>query len=127
MKRFLTWAVLFIACCISTSAWAATVGRIDGTLTDAQTKEPLVGVTVSVVGTGVGGFSDADGKYSIINVSAGTYMLRISSVGYETVEVEGLSVSANHSTLHDQAMTATATELGKVIKVTAENPMILRD
>ena len=77
---------------------------VTGTVTDAETSEPLVGANVVVQGTDVGAATDETGTYSV-SVGAGTYTIAASVIGYETstksVEVSGdvtldfgLSVSA---------------------------------
>jgi TonB-linked SusC/RagA family outer membrane protein len=57
--------------------------KISGTISDAQTKEPIPGATVAIVGTNKGISSDFDGNYTI-EVSIGE-TLAFSSLGYETV------------------------------------------
>ena len=46
-------------------------GKIVGTVTDKTTGEPLLGVTVSISGTLLGGITDLDGYYRIKNVPVG--------------------------------------------------------
>lgn len=60
-------------------------GKIIGKVVDETTKEPIPGVNVLVVGTTFGSATDLDGNFSINNVDVGSYQVRISSVGYNTV------------------------------------------
>jgi len=61
-------------------------GTISGrVLTEAQ--QPVVGAQVHLVGTGLGTLSNADGRYTIVNVPAGTYRLRSERIGSRAVEV----------------------------------------
>lgn len=60
---------------------------VTGVVTDKQTGEPLIGVSVAVKGTTRGSITDLDGKFSIPNVSVGE-VLSISYVGYTTQEME---------------------------------------
>ena len=53
---------------------------ISGTVSDASTKEPLVGVTIQVAGTTNGAATDFDGKFTL-KVGAGQKLV-ISFVGY---------------------------------------------
>ncbi|GIR57419.1 MAG: hypothetical protein CM15mP64_8310 [Candidatus Neomarinimicrobiota bacterium] len=48
-------------------------GKITGNIKDSSSNEPLVGVSVMVVGKGIGADTDQDGRYSIINVPIGKY------------------------------------------------------
>jgi outer membrane receptor protein involved in Fe transport len=96
-------------------------------ITDAQTGEPVVGVTVMVMGTSLGASTDAEGRYSILNVPVGTYTLQISSVGYASIEVSNVAVSADLTTYQSHAMSSEATDIGTTIQVVAEAPMVIPD
>ena len=48
-------------------------GKIAGYVTDASTKEPLVGVSIIVLDKGIGADTDSNGRFIIINVPIGTY------------------------------------------------------
>ncbi|MCB0530086.1 MAG: SusC/RagA family TonB-linked outer membrane protein, partial [Saprospiraceae bacterium] len=62
-----------------------------GKVTDAENGEPLIGATVSVVGTTRGAVTDIDGKYSV-DVPDGSTQLRFAYTGYAE-EVVTLSSS----------------------------------
>ena len=55
-------------------------GRIAGTVSDSA-KRPLDNASVSVVGTRYGAISDASGRYTVNNVPAGTYTVRVQRIG----------------------------------------------
>ena len=74
---------------VTLSAWTGTaIGQtasIRGFVTDADDREPLVGVNVvleSDTGGLRGGVTDGDGIYNLTRIPAGTYVLRFSFVGY---------------------------------------------
>jgi len=73
--------LLGMAFVFSASANAQTV---TGVVTDAETDEPLTGVTVVVQGTTVGASTDIDGRYEI-EVPEDRNTLEFSFVGYETI------------------------------------------
>ncbi|MFO7852251.1 MAG: SusC/RagA family TonB-linked outer membrane protein [Bacteroidota bacterium] len=75
---------LFLALTFSVTAIAQQV--ITGTVTEAETGDPLVGVTVMVEGTTIGSITNADGSYEI-EVPQDMETLVFSFVGYSTVEV----------------------------------------
>lgn len=127
MKPKLLIAACIIACLLAGSAFGAVVGRITGTVTDSKTKEPLVGVSVSIVGTTMGAKTGLDGKYTILNVPVGTYTLAFSSVGYGKIDVENIHVSVDLATFRDQELTSEVTETGKIITVRAERPLVNKD
>ena len=53
-------------------ALSQTTGKLRGVVSSAD-GQPLVGANVIVDGTTKGAATDADGKYTILNVEAGTY------------------------------------------------------
>lgn len=66
---------------------------ISGTVTDAQTGEPLVGANIFVMGTSTGTATDAGGNYSL-EVPDDVDSLRVTYIGYEAkfVAINGRSV-----------------------------------
>lgn len=62
---------------------------ITGVVTDQQTGEPLVGVTVMLSGTSTGTVTNSLGTFSL-KVPAGTTSLQFRYVGYESVTVSNL-------------------------------------
>ena len=84
--------VLFLILFLTLSAMTAMAGTIKGTVTDKQTKEPLTGATVQVVGTTQGAVVDIDGNY-ILQVPDGTYELVVRYVGYVDIAASGVKVA----------------------------------
>jgi len=60
--------------------------NIEGEIKDALTNEPLIGANVILTGTSLGGATDGAGKYTIRNVPSGSYTIRVTYIGYETIE-----------------------------------------
>lgn len=65
---------------------AVAQNRINGSVTDLQTGELLIGTNVVLEGTGRGATVDISGKFEIRNVPQGEYVLRVSFLGYETLK-----------------------------------------
>lgn len=82
MKNFL---VFFMALFLSFQLLAQQV-TISGTVTDAADGVGMVGVNIVEKGTSLGTITDTDGKFTL-SVSSNSSVLVISSIGYETVEV----------------------------------------
>lgn len=61
---------------------------ITGTITDAENKDPLIGVTVVVKGKMVGTVTNMDGAFSLNYSEAPPFTLIFSMVGYASQEVE---------------------------------------
>ncbi|WPR77088.1 TonB-dependent receptor [Algoriphagus sp. NG3] len=87
---------------------------ITGTVTDADSKETLVGVNILVKGKVAGTISDLSGKYSLNVNQAPPLTLVFSMIGYTTQEVE---ITSNQSTVDIQLMETTI--LGQEVVVSA--------
>ncbi|MBQ0021530.1 MAG: TonB-dependent receptor [Bacteroidales bacterium] len=81
---------LFLACMLMSASMAFAQSQISGSVLDAETGEPLIGVTVRVPGTNVGAITNADGKFSV-NLPAGKKNLSFSYMGMTTVQVAARS------------------------------------
>ncbi|MCH8986656.1 S8 family serine peptidase [Patescibacteria group bacterium] len=79
-------------------------GIIGGTVTDADTLDPISGATVTD-GTRLA-TTDVNGAYSIIDVPEGTYTVTASATGYNSVSQTGVAVVADTTTTVDFALTA---------------------
>ena len=108
------------------AAHSGTTGKIAGKVTDAQTKEPLPSVNVVIVGTTLGGASDIDGEYFILNIAPGTYQLKASAVGYTPAVIGSVSVTADQTTRIQFTLQPQSVELGEVV-VAATRPIVQKD
>ncbi|MCL4509715.1 MAG: TonB-dependent receptor [Bacteroidetes bacterium] len=111
---------------LSFVAIAGTTGKITGRVTDAATKEPLIGATIRIEGTRLGAATDLDGYYVIINVPPGTYKLQASMVGYTESMVTNVSVSIDYTTKIDVELNQ-GTITQKEVTVVAQRPLIRKD
>jgi outer membrane receptor protein involved in Fe transport len=87
----LTILILFI----SSSIFAAAIGKISGTVKDKKTGETLVGVTVKIAGTKLGASTDIEGRFMIAGLTTGTYTLEVSYVGYVTQTITDVEIKEN--------------------------------
>jgi iron complex outermembrane receptor protein len=60
---------------------------IGGNVVEASTNQPLIGVSIQVKGKVIGTITDAAGKFTLTTTSVPPFVLIISSVGFETQEV----------------------------------------
>lgn len=58
-------------------------GKINGTILDSETRQPLAGANIILVGSNVGASSDMNGNFSIDADGSGEYELIFSYIGYE--------------------------------------------
>lgn len=90
IRTFTTKQALLL--CLLLASMSAMADKIRGRLVDEK-GEPVIGATVTLEKTSFGAVSDALGVYEIKNVPAGTYKVRITYVGYETVTIESKTVA----------------------------------
>ncbi len=82
-------------------------GTVRGTIFDSNNGEYLPGVTIFAEGTSAGTITDLEGQFNL-EISPGTYTLRISFISYETVLVENVIVEAGEETVLDELGMETA-------------------
>ncbi|MGB5288297.1 MAG: carboxypeptidase-like regulatory domain-containing protein, partial [Ignavibacteriaceae bacterium] len=81
---------------IATTVFAQSgVGKMSGVVLDADTRESLIGANIVILGTNLGAATDIDGNYFILNITPGTYSVKVSYVGYAPKTIEGVRVVAN--------------------------------
>ena len=90
--------IALISVLLATTAYAAEVGYIQGTVVDAATGTPMPYATVVVIGTKLGSQAQADGTYSIYGVPAGPCELKAVMIGYKAVEKNGVEVAVSRGT-----------------------------
>ena len=105
---------------------AQTTGKITGIITDAVTGEPLPGANVSLIGTNLGAASDIDGIYFVINVPVGSYEVKASMMGYETVTKTEVLVSIDRITSLNFELEEATIE-GEEIVVVAEREILHKE
>src|SRR5437016_13441050 len=62
--------------------WQQAEARVIGRVVDARTNAPLSSVRVYVVGTEIGVLTNADGRYELLGVAAGTHDVQGQRIGY---------------------------------------------
>ncbi len=123
-SRILTLFMLLVLLPILT--FAQSDGRIIGRVTDAETGEPLIGANVIIVGSSFGAATDLDGNYVIMNVDAGTYEIKASFLGYQTVVTSNVQVTGGLTTYIDVKLSSTDISTD-VVTVVAQKELIKKD
>jgi len=122
MKRMVTILFSLVLC----SSILLGQGRIRGKVTDLQTGEPLIGANVLITGTSFGAATDVNGNYEIRNLSAGTYDVRASYVGYQSISVSSVRVTNQLTTELDFQVPSEGISVDEIF-VVAERPLIQKD
>jgi len=116
--------VAFALCCALAPlpAFGGTTGRIAGRVVD-DAGQPVTAATIVLVGTRLGAYADAEGEYSILNVSPGVYDLKIGRLGFESVLIRDVRVTSDRTTRQDVRMGETTLQTAEVV-ITAERPPV---
>ena len=102
--------------------FAGTTGKLSGRVLDAK-KEPLPSANIVINGTTLGGVTDLDGYYSILNIPPGRYTVQFRLVGYRSFIANAVEISVDNTkkldvTLEDESITTDA------VVVTAQRPVV---
>jgi hypothetical protein len=89
-------------------------GTIQGKIIDAETKAPLIGTNVSLVGTVQGAASDMGGSFVISKVPVGSYVLRFDYMGYEQFKKTDVIVRSERITFVNVELKMVAIETDEV-------------
>ncbi len=98
---------------IAPTLWAQT-GSLSGTVTDAETGETFPGANVLLVELERGAATDVDGEFTITNIAAGTYTVRVSYIGYQTFE-DRIVIEPGQQTILDVALEPGAIGLDELV------------
>ena len=79
---------------LGTGSALAQTSRVEGTVRDAQTRDPVENARVSVVGTNLFALTNVNGYYAIENVPVGAYDVRVQVIGFQSVVFTNQRVSA---------------------------------
>ena len=124
----LNWSLLFwarplrncgvlLALLAATASWAQTPTQtVRGTILDATAKAPVIGATVVVLGVepALGGSTDADGRFRLSGVPVGRVKLRVTSIGYEDLLLNEVTVTAGKEVVLNLSLIERLTKLDEV-------------
>ncbi len=89
---------------------------------DADSRQPMTGVTVSIAGSNTSTTSDSLGIFKFINVPIGTQNLAFSATGYETKNYPGIEVSSGKEVFLEATLTEKITTLDEVMVTGGRKP-----
>ncbi len=90
---------------------------LSGKIVDAKTGEPLIGATVSLVGTYKGGSADFSGDYVVNDIKPSDYQIKFQFIGYETKIYNGISFSEGENKELNVRLKEQTESLGEVTVV----------
>ena len=95
-------------------------GTVAGTVTDAQTGQPLQGVSVALVGARLGATTRSDGSYEF-TAPAGQYLIRARLMGYE-MRADSITVTDGQTARHDFRLPQSVASLNAVVVTGTRQP-----
>ncbi len=99
-------------------------GKISGKVTDLETREPLIGATVKIVGTTMGASTDINGNFVILNVPVGSQTLECNYIGYKKVTIRDVRVISSQTTERNFQLPSDAYKLETAVDIVAERPLV---
>ena len=123
--KYKTLTVLIMIFVGFAQIWASS-GKIAGSVIDQSSGERLPGVNIIIEGTQLGGASDVEGDYYIINIPPGTYSVQAMLIGYKTIVKTAVNIISDRTTVVDFAMEESFIE-GELITVVSKRPAVEKD
>ena len=75
-------------------------GTVSGKVTDSTNDSPLIGANVILEGTSLGAATDGEGRYEIIGLAAGEYVITVSYIGFRNFK-ENISLESGQRITKD--------------------------
>ncbi len=118
--------ILSIIVLVSQFSFAGTTGKLAGRVTAKESGEPLIGANVMIEGSVLGAATDLDGNFYILQIPPGTYSIRFSMIGYQSLVINDVRMMVDLTTTANGALSESAVGLEEVV-VQAERAMIQTD
>jgi len=105
---------LFFLLLISGAIKAQKTGTIIGTIVDKNTQETIIGAIVQLENTQLGASTDLDGKFKIANIPVGSYNVKATLVGFQTLVKFNVNVTSGNDIMLDFEMVSENKQLKEV-------------
>jgi len=126
-KNLLFIRLIILLFLFSVSMQAGTTGKIAGQILDQDSGEPLIRANVVIEGTILGGTTDTNGEYYIINIPPGMYDVKVLYIGYQGIMKTDVRVNVDLTTRMDAELKAQVMESDEIVVVTAERSRVQKD
>lgn len=114
-------STLFLFLFLITDLFAQNAQTVKGTITDKQSEIPLIGVAIELLSVASvrGVVTDLDGNFSMPNVPVGRHTFRITYLGYNTITIPNVVVTAGKEVVLNVGLEESVIQINEVV-VTAE-------
>ena len=114
MKKSILYILLFIFSFVTLASAQIQTGVLKGKVIDRKTKEPIIGATVTIVGTYFGVSTDINGNFQINTIKPGDYTVKAIYLGYKELQYNGVKINATVPTQLNLSLTEVTTDIGAV-------------
>ena len=113
MRRF--WFLAMLAALVLPSEGIAQErATLTGQVQDDATNEPLSNVQIFVQGTSLGTLTNAQGRYTLVNVPTGTQVVRANRLGYSAGSQQ-VTIAAGVTSTVDFRLSPSAVALDEIV------------
>ena len=114
--KFIAASLFALFClCLSSTEAKGQSGAVTGLVLDEQGM-PLIGANIIIEALGIGAASDIDGRFTIPQVTFGSYSLSISMVGFQTMNL-AIEVDREQLVLQEIRLTEDVLESDEVVVI----------
>ena len=89
--------------------------NIRGTITDIDSKEPLIGAAIEIPSLNIGSTTDENGEFKITGVPVGRYDVHVTYIGYEEQTASDVIVTAGKEVIINLTLAEKVHELNEVV------------
>ncbi len=118
LSKFIILLMIAMSAYVSAAALGDGEAAVNGFVKDASNGETIIGATVFLKGTAKGAYTNKSGFYTVTGIKPGEYTMKVSSIGFETIE-EKIKLSAGESIRKNFSL-KTKAFMAEEVSVTAE-------
>ncbi|MCK5456875.1 MAG: carboxypeptidase-like regulatory domain-containing protein, partial [Melioribacteraceae bacterium] len=109
---------------LTINVYGQKTGKLVGKITDAEFGDGLPGVNIILQGTYYGAATDPNGNFRISKISSGTYTVKVSLIGYKTMQYTGINITAGKSTELNVKLEETVLSMGQDVVIIGEKALV---
>jgi len=109
------WRALFVITVLAMAAPSLLQAQaVTGAVRDQASGTPIASAQVSIAGLNIGGLTQANGEFLILNVPTGTHTLVVQSLGYRTESIT-ITVRAGQNLTQNVFLSSQALQLDEIV------------
>lgn len=118
---------IICAICLSTiAAGGVSGGSITGVVTDSESGDPIPYATVQMEGSGLGGYADSIGHFTIQNVPSGEHTILVTSVRHKILRSR-IAIDERGDTSFDPVLEPSPVQAGSIVVTGTRTPRYIKE